>query len=132
MGAAMPGWTSLLLGLFLVALALYELRRPGGWHRMIEEIETSAALSMLTGLLEMALGAVVYLGDRGAPEGDFLARVMMVLGGLMIVEALAVIAVPDLYIRFWMRKMGERTRGWALFAVALGAAFAGVGLARLV
>ena len=52
-------WTSLFLGLFLVAAALGELRRPGQWHRMIEEIESSPALQMTVGLLELALGALV-------------------------------------------------------------------------
>ncbi len=123
-------WTSLFLGLFLVAAALGELRRPGQWHRMIEEIEASPALQMTVGLLELALGALVYLANRSGGVEDGLALAMQLLGGLMVAEALVIMAFSDIYIHFWMRKLGTRSRGWALFVILIGAALGLAGLFR--
>ncbi|TNE37729.1 MAG: hypothetical protein EP321_03635 [Sphingomonadales bacterium] len=128
--AYIPAWTSLFLGLFLIAAAIGELRRPGLWHRTIEEIDASPALQMVAGLLELALGAFLYIGGRAAGGDDWLAVATMLLGGLMVAEALVVMALSDLYIRFWMRKLGTQTRGWASFVAVLGAACFLAGFAR--
>ncbi len=130
-----PAWSALTLGLFLLAAAIDELRRPGQWHRMIEEIESSPALQMLTGLFEIIFGTLLYLANRGPdgwPAGDPLALVLTILGGLAVVEALAVTAFADLYVRFWMRKLGTRTRPLAVLALLLGLGFTAAGLLRLV
>lgn len=128
-----PAWSALFMGLFLIATAIGELRRPGMWHGMIEEIERSPALQMVAGLLELGLGAAIYLACRGGSgfwPGDWLALAMMAVAGLMVAEALIVMAFSDIYIRFWMRKLGTKTRGWALFVLILGAALCAVALAR--
>ena len=130
-----PAWSALILGLFLLAAAIDVLRRPGQWHRMIEEIEGSPALQMLTGLFEIIFGTLLYLANRGPdgwPAGDPLALVLTILGGLAVIEALAVTAFADLYVRFWMRKLGTRTRPLAVLALLLGLGFTAAGLLRLV
>jgi len=97
---------------------------------MIEEIESSPALQMTVGLLELALGALVYLANRSGGVEDGLALAMQLLGGLMVAEALVIMAFSDIYIHFWMRKLGTRSRGWALFVILIGAALGLAGLFR--
>ena len=129
----LPEWSALILGLFLFAAAVDELRRPGQWHRMIEEVEGSSALQLLTGLFELIFGTLLYLGSRG-PTGwpaDWLAALLTLLGGLAVIEALAVTAFSDLYVRFWARKFGTNTRAIAGLALLIGVGFIAAALLRL-
>ena len=126
----LTGWSALFLGLFLIATALGELRRPGGWQEMIDGIEGTPAMQLAFGLLELLTGVLIYIANPWNPH-DLLACVMHAIGGLMAVEALLVIMLFDLYHRFWMRRLGTISRSWALVALAAGLALAGAGAVRM-
>lgn len=116
-----PAWSALFLGLFALFAGLGELRKPGHWQKLIAEITDSPALQMVTGLVELFMGAVIYLANPWASP-DWLSGVMSVIGGLMCVEALAIVAFSDVYLAFWVRRFGPLSRLWCLLSMAIGAA----------
>jgi len=122
-------WSSLLLGLAAVAAGAGALRRPGVWQTMIGEVEGSPALQFLSGMLELAVGAAVYLANPWLPA-DLLTCLLKSLGGLMMAEALAILFACDLYSHMWLRSLGNFQRGWAGATTALGLGLTIVGLGR--
>ena len=63
-----PAWSALFLGLFSLFAGIAELRVPGKWHRMMEEISTSPSVQMLTALVEL------FLGGEHVTDADQLDR----------------------------------------------------------
>ena len=124
-------WTSLLLGLFLLGSAIGELRRPGLWRGMLLEVEQSSALQLTLGIIELALGAAVYLANPWNPQ-DWLAAFMTIIGGLMIIEAVIFLAIADLYLRFWLPRIGTNWRGWTVVSFLIGLWLALAGLHRFI
>lgn len=122
-------WSSLLLGLAAVAAGAGALRKPGMWQTMIGEVEGSPALQFLSGMLELAVGAAVYLANPWLPA-DLLTCLLKSLGGLMMAEALAILFACDLYSHLWLRSLGNFQRGWAGATTALGLGLTIVGLGR--
>jgi len=122
-------WSSLLLGLAAVAAGAGALRRPGVWQTMIGEVEGSPALQFLSGMLELAVGAAVYLANPWLPA-DLLTCLLKSLGGLMMAEALAILFACDLYSQMWLRSLGNFQRGWAGATTALGLGLTIVALGR--
>lgn len=125
--ALAPAWTAIFMGLFALFAGLGELRKPGHWHKLIGEIVASPALQMVTGLVELFLGAVVYLANPWASP-DWLSSTMSVIGGLMVIEALLVIAFSDVYLAFWLRRFGPLSRLWCWSSVVIGAGLIVIGL----
>ena len=80
-------WSALFLGLFAIASAVGELRKPGMWRRMMGELETSPALQITLGLIELASGVLSYAAIGPWDGGDWLAVVTKVLATLMVLEA---------------------------------------------
>jgi len=124
------GWSSLLLGLAALAAGVGALRKPGIWRTMLEEIEGSPTLQFVCGMLELVVAALVYLANPWAPA-DLLSCVMKATGGLMMVEALAIIGFVDIYSQFWLRTLTHMHRGWALTTVVLGLALTVAGSLHL-
>ena len=122
-------WSSLLLGLAAMAAGAGALRKPGMWQTMIGEVEGSPALQFLSGMLELAVGAAVYLANPWLPV-DLLTCLLKSLGGLMMAEALAILFACDLYSHLWLRSLGNFQRGWAGATTALGLGLTIVGLGR--
>jgi len=122
-------WSSLLLGLAAMAAGAGALRKPGMWQTMIGEVEGSPALQFLSGMLELAVGAAVYLANPWLPA-DLLTCLLKSLGGLMMAEALAILFACDLYSHLWLRSLGNFQRGWAGATTALGLGLTIVGLGR--
>jgi len=122
-------WSSLLLGLAAVAAGAGALRKPGVWQTMIGEVEGSPALQFLSGMLELAVGAAVYLANPWLPA-DLLTCLLKSLGGLMMVEALAILFACDLYSQMWLRSLGNFHRGWAGATTFLGLVLTILGMAR--
>ena len=125
-----PAWTALFLGLFALFAGVGEFRKPGHWQKLIEEIVASPALQMVTGLLELFLGAVVYLANPWASP-DWLSSLMSVVGGLMCIEALAVLAFSDVYMAFWVRRFGPLSRLWCCSSIVIGLALIAVALLHM-
>ena len=104
------GWSATLLGLFAIAVAIGALRTPGKWAQMVEEIEQSPALQLLSGFAELFVGAAIYLLNPW-DSTDLLAMIMKGLGGLMMAEALAVMAISDLYFQTWLKNLAAMRCG---------------------
>ncbi len=121
-----PAWTALFLGLFALFAGIGEWRRPGHWQTLIEEVAGSPALQLATGLLELFLGAVIYLANPWASP-DWLSSTMSVIGGLMCIEALMVVAFSDVYLAFWVRRFGPLSRLWCLSSMVIGLVLIAVG-----
>lgn len=117
----LTGWSGLLLGLFALFAGAGALRKPGVWRTMVDEIEKSPALQLLSGLTELITGALIYLINPWFPP-DWFACVMKAIGGFMMIEALAVIGFSDVYFQFWLRNLVHVHRAWAWFSVLLGVA----------
>ena len=115
------GWSGFLLGLAAMAAGIGALRKPGIWRTMIEEVEASPALQFVCGMLELVVGAVVYLSNPFAST-DLLACAIRILGGFMMAEALIILGFVDIYTQFWLRNLAGMHRGWATFTVLVGLA----------
>ena len=122
-------WGATLLGLFSISVAIGALRQPGTWAKMIEEIEQSPALQMLCGFAELFIGAAIYLLSPWHAH-DILSMVMKAIGGLMMAEALVVMAISDLYFQIWLKNLAAMKRGWPVATLVFGAALAGAGMLR--
>ena len=124
-------WSATLLGLFAVAVAIGALRSPGKWATMVEEIEKSPALQLLSGFIELFVGAAIYLISPW-DQADILSIVMKILGGLMMAEALTVMAISDLYFQTWLKNLAAMRRGWPMVTLVIGVVLAGAGMMRFV
>ena len=124
------GWSAMMLGLTALFAGIGALRKPGAWRTMLEEVERSPALQFLCGMMELVIGAVVYLANPWLPS-DLLACVLKTMGGMMMVEALAILGFVDIYSQFWLRSLTHMHRGWAMSTTALGLALAVLGGLRL-
>ena len=125
----LTAWSATLLGIYALFAGIGVLRNPQAERKGIEEIAASPALQLLGGLLELLVGGLVYLANPWLPA-DLLSCILKVVGGLMMVEALAVAGFCDIYTQFWLRRMGHTHRGWAIFAMVLGLALAVSGMLR--
>lgn len=116
-------WSGLVLSLTALFAGIGALRKPGAWRVMLEEVEQSPALQFLCGMLELVIGTVVYLINPWAPA-DWLACIMKALGGLMMIEALAILGFVDIYSQFWLKNLTHLHRGWAMVTSLFGLALA--------
>jgi len=114
------GWSGFLLGLAALAAGIGALRRPGIWRTMIDEVVASPALQFVCGMLELLVGAIVYLANPFSAS-DVLASAIRLIGGFMMAEALVILAFVDIYTQAWLRNLANMHRGWALFTVLVGA-----------
>lgn len=124
-------WSATLLGVFAIAVAVGALRTPGKWAQMVLEIEESPALQLLCGFAELFIGAAIYLINPW-DSADLLSMLMKAIGGLMMAEALVVMAISDLYFQIWLKNLAAMRRGWPIATLVIGAALAGAGMLRFV
>ena len=123
------GWSAALLGLFALFAAIGALRQPGIWRAVIDEIGKSPSLQLLSGLVELFLGAAIYLANPW-DAGDILSSFMKALGGLMMFEALAVTGFSVIYFHIWLKNLAAMHRIWAFVTLLFGVALAIAGFAR--
>jgi uncharacterized protein YjeT (DUF2065 family) len=112
-------WSGLLLGLLALFAGIGALRQPGLWLKMAHEIENSPALQLVSSMVELVIGAVIYLSSPWVPSDPF-ACVMKAVGGFMMAEALMVAGFCDLYMHFWLKNLGALDRRWAMVTVVWG------------
>lgn len=129
MALDLTAWSATLLGFYVLFAGIGALRNPAAWQTMIAEVGKSPALQLVAGLLELLVGALVYLANPWVPA-DLLSCVLKAIGGLMMIEALVIAAFADIYTHFWLRTMNHMHRGWAIFTMLVGLAFAIVGMLR--
>ncbi|MEG9267173.1 MULTISPECIES: hypothetical protein [Qipengyuania] len=129
-GIDIPAWIALFIGLYSASAAIGELRHPGGWVGMVAHFERDLGLRFLTGIVCLGLGAAIYLVSPWRP-GDWLAVLVTVIGGGMVVEGALILAFGDNFLAFARRLMGAANRLWAGLSLLLGAALIVVALLRL-
>ncbi len=123
-------WIAVFIGLYALASGIGEWRQAGGWDRMLDEIEGSRALQYLIGLACVAIGAAIYLANP-LYGNDWLSFVLGMIGGLVVLEGLLLLALPDRFLPFaWqlLEKIGRIGPG---VAVAVGLALFLAGAVRL-
>lgn len=120
-GTAITAWIFLIFALYSIAAAIGEIRSPGGWAKMMWELEQSKALQFITGFMILVSGAAVYLVNPfdGTNWASILATV---LGGWMIIEGIAFLAFPDWILRLGRKMIGSDSAIWAYCALAIGLA----------
>jgi hypothetical protein len=126
----MSSWIALFLGLALLAVSVAELRSPGGWLKLVEELEASFALRFLTGFFTMMFGAIVYLANPWG-RGDWLSMLVTVIGGIGVAKGLLILAAPDRIMGLGRRILGHRSTLVAGIDALLGAALLFAALSRL-
>lgn len=125
----LTAWTATLLGLYIASAGVGALRNPAAWQTMIAEIAKSPALQLLAGLLELLVGALVYLSNPWVPA-DLLSCILKAVGGLMLVEALVVAGLCDIYAQFMLRTLNHMHKAWSLVIMVSGLALAAAGMLR--
>jgi uncharacterized protein YjeT (DUF2065 family) len=123
-------WSALLLGLTALFAGIGALRKPGAWRTLLDEVERSPALQFLCGMMELVIGAAVYVANPWVPV-DLVACAMRAMGGMMMIEALMILGFVDIYTQFWLRSLTFMHRGWALSTMAFGLVLAVLGSMRL-
>jgi hypothetical protein len=129
-GIDIPAWIALFVGLYSASAAIGELRHPGGWAGMVAHFERDLGLRFLTGVVCLGLGAAIYLVSPWQPD-DWLAVLVTVIGGGMVVEGALILAFGDTFFAFARRLMGAANRLWAGLSLLLGAALIVAALLRL-
>ncbi|MFV0643892.1 MAG: hypothetical protein ACK5NN_05245 [Sphingomonadaceae bacterium] len=122
-------WSATIMGLFCIASAIGALRQPGSWQTMVREIDRSPALQMIAGFMELFTGAAIYLLNPWVPA-DILSCIMKAIGGLMLLEAMTVMALSDIYMQLWLKNLAAIHRGWALVTLLAGLGLAAGGMLR--
>ncbi len=125
-----PAWIALFTGLYALAAAVGEFRQPGMWMAMLQELERSAALSFLTGIICIALGAAIYLVSPWRPE-DWLSVTISVIGGICAVEGMLILAAGDRFLRFARVLFARGGTAWAGLSALIGMGLIIAALARL-
>ncbi len=126
----MSAWIALFLGLAIMAVSVAELRAPGGWMKLVEELEASFALRFVTGFFTVMFGAIVYLANPW-DGGDWLSVLVTVIGGIGVAKGLMILAAPDRIMGLGRRILGTRSTLIAGIDALLGAALLFAALSRL-
>lgn len=122
-------WIILLTGIYSIAASIGELRTPGMWVRMVDDIASSTAVRFLTGIVLIAMGGAVYLA--GAWDmSDWVPLIVKVLGAWLVIEGALFIAFGDAFIAFARRMMAAATKLWAILSLLLGIAFVTLAVMR--
>ena len=128
--ADMSAWIALFLGLAILAVCVAELRSPGGWMQLVEELEASFALRFVTGFFTVAFGAIVYLANPW-DRGDWLSMLVTVIGGLGVAKGLLILAAPDRIMGLGRKVLGTNSTLIAGIDALLGAGLLFAALSRL-
>jgi hypothetical protein len=117
----LSAWIAFFLGLYSLAAGAGEMRSPGGWSAMIEELERSQGLRFVTGFVCLAVGATVYLASPWR-DGDWLAIVANILGGVAVIEGMLILAAGDRFLNLARGMLGKGSTAWAGVAIVFGLA----------
>jgi vacuolar-type H+-ATPase subunit I/STV1 len=112
-------WIALFTGLYALGAALGELRSPGSWAAMLDGLEKNEAVRFLTGIVVLALGAVIYLANPWRPD-DWLAVIVTLMGAGMAIEGVVILGFGRPFLHFASRLLGKVDTVWALMSLVLG------------
>ncbi len=124
-------WIALAMGLYAIAAGAGLLGAPDKWRRMALELDKSAALGFLTGIMTFALGTAIFL--LTPRQGDWLTILVQILGAGMAIEGLMFLALPKFMGRFARALLdGDRlNRLWAWLSILIGVALCFIGVRHL-
>ena len=125
-----PAWIVMFLGIYAFAAAMGELRMPGTWNGMLTDFEQSPGMRFIAGIFTLTLGACIYLVTPWRPD-DWLFVAVAGLGGLLVVEGIALLAAGERFVTFGRWAMAGASEVWAGLSAVLGAALIFVALSRL-
>lgn len=125
-----PAWIVMFLGIYAFAAAMGELRMPGTWNGMLADFEQSAGMRFIAGIFTLTLGATIYLVTPWRPD-DWLFIAVAALGGLLVVEGIALLAAGERFVTFGRWALASASEVWAGISAVLGAALIFVALSRL-
>lgn len=108
------------IGLYMVAIGASALIDPGRWRGLGAEMENSAGLTTLMGLVTFAVGVALLGVHHGL--ADPLQIIVSAIGAIAALEGLLILAVPRAMIAFGAPFLA-RPRAWAVVTVVLGLAF---------
>lgn len=122
-------WIVLVIGIYAASASIGELRTPGMWLRMVDDLERSPAARFLTGIVCLAIGTPLYLAGSWA-SGDWMAFAVRLIGAWAVIEGALFLAVGEPFMAFSRRLMGTATRLWAWLSLLLGLAAIAAALTR--
>jgi hypothetical protein len=125
-----PAWIVLFTGVYAISASVAELRQPGFWLSMVEDVTNSSAIRFVVGIMLIAIGGALYLIGPWASD-DWMFILVKVLGAWMVIEGALILAVGDAFMRFASAMMGSATKLWVGISLLLGLAMAGFAAARL-
>jgi len=108
------------IGLYMVAIGAGALTAPDRWQGLGEEMEKSAGLTIVMGLVTFSLGVALLGVHHGL--ADPLQILVSAIGAIAALEGLLILALPRTMIAFGAPFLA-RPRAWAMLCVALGLAF---------
>ena len=123
--AQLTAWLSVLLGAYLIAGGLGALLRGELWPEIIAEFERSPALVTVTGAIAFAVGALIVTVHNG--WNSLPAILVSAAGWMAVAEGLALVAVPDLWLRL-ARPMMRSARVLGVVLLIIGAYLLSTGI----
>lgn len=121
----LTGWLIIAIGLYSAAAGLGMAISTDRFRRMFEEMENSAALNFVIGLLVFSIGvAIVLTHPTSARWPDIIVAIM---GWGALAEGLLFLAVPQVMWAIARPFMKANTRLWGIFALVLGLALVVLG-----
>jgi uncharacterized protein YjeT (DUF2065 family) len=105
------------IGLYLIALGLGLALSPARWRGLIEEIEQSAAMTLVMGVVAFWLGIALLLAHRDTSNP--LALVVTAFALLAAFKGLLILAVPA-FVKLY-RPILANPRLWGIVALVAGA-----------
>lgn len=123
-------WIALFLGIYILAAVYAELKRPGNWASIIEEMSRSTSLRLLAGIIAFVLGATIYLVTPWRPD-DWLSVVVNFLGALAVAKGVLLIAASEKTLGAFTKFLSGKTTVIAALDGILGLALILVALSRL-
>ncbi|MCP5397011.1 MAG: hypothetical protein H6918_09845 [Sphingomonadaceae bacterium] len=124
-------WIMLLMAVYALGASAGEVLRPGSWAAMLDDFARARATAFLTGMVLIAMGGTIYLVTPPWSSGDWVDLLVKAMGGGMVVEGFAVLAVAETFMTFSRKIIGNAGRSWAILSLVVGLTLAGVALSRI-
>ena len=114
-----------LIGVYELAAGIAGLAGCIDWPKMLDEFESSPALTFVTGFAAFAVGAAINLAHHHFT--DLLAIIVSAIGWIVLVEGVMIMACPRPLLRFSRGLVGNQ-KAISILAALFGAALILLGL----
>ncbi|MEQ1726065.1 MAG: hypothetical protein ABL882_09090 [Sphingopyxis sp.] len=125
-----PAFLALFLGVWYIGAAIGELRQPGRWLKLADEIAASPLGQMLGGAGALAIGTLL-VALVPPSTGDWLNLWLFAIGCIALIEGFAVLTMPERMTLFSRLIAARGARGIAILTLLLGVAFCLSGIIRI-